>query len=119
MRIWLYEDTLRDPEKFRRQVFEFLEVDPEFRPETRQRYYQMEIPRALRVSQMLRRSNVWRGIRRMVPAKLRPAAKKLMYQRPGTLCMSASERAFLVDHYRDDIRRLEALLDRDLPGWLQ
>ena len=29
VRIWLYEDTLSAPQLFRRQVFEFLGVDPE------------------------------------------------------------------------------------------
>ena len=45
--------------------------------------------------------------------------RKLLYRRPGTLRMSAKERACLVDFYRDDIRRLEGVLDRDLSGWLQ
>jgi hypothetical protein len=117
--IWLYEDTLREPQQFRRQVFEFLDVDPEFRPETRKRYYQMEIPRALPLSQALRRSGAWRGVRRLMPTKLVPPAKKLLYRRPGAMCMSASERAFLVNYCGDDIRRLDGVLDRDLSGWLQ
>lgn len=119
VRIWLYEDTLREPQKFRRQVFEFLEVDPEFCPETRKRYYQMEIPRALPVSQALRRSGIWRGVRRLMPEKLIPSAKKLLYRRPGTLRMAQNERAFLVEYYSDSIKKLERVLDRDLSNWLQ
>ncbi len=32
--------------------------------------------------------------------------------------MDPADRQFLVDYYRDDIRALAALLDRDLSPWL-
>jgi hypothetical protein len=32
--------------------------------------------------------------------------------------MDPSDRAFLTDYYRDDIRKLSVLLDRDLSSWL-
>jgi hypothetical protein len=119
VRIWIYEDTLREPHQFRRQVFEFLGVDPEFVPDTSKRYYQMEIPRALPVVQVVRRSRIWSGLRRMMPAKLLPVAKRMVYRRHGALKLGKNERAFLVEYYREGIKNLECLLDRDLSGWFQ
>jgi hypothetical protein len=32
--------------------------------------------------------------------------------------MPSDDRRYLIDYYRDDIRQLAALLDRDLSAWL-
>jgi hypothetical protein len=32
--------------------------------------------------------------------------------------MTPDDRALMLDFYRNDIRRLEAILNRDLNGWL-
>jgi hypothetical protein len=79
----------------------------------------MEIPKALGISQVLRRSGLWRGLRNCTPIPVRPALKKLVYRPIGALKMTAEDRRFLTEYYRDDIRRLEHVIERDLPAWLR
>jgi Sulfotransferase family len=119
VRVWLYEDTLADPMKFFRDVLAFLEVDTEFVPDMTRRYRQMQIPKVLGVSQALRRSGIWRAMRNCTPPALRPFLKKRVYHARGSLTIPAEDRRFLVQYYRDDVRRLERVIERDLSAWMQ
>jgi Sulfotransferase family len=119
VRVWLYEDTLFNPGRFLREAYTFLDVDPNFKPETSQRHHVMEIPRALGFSQRLRRNGVWRALRNCTPTAARPFLKKLVYRPRGAMKMGPDDRRFLVQYYRDDVRRLEHLIERDLSAWLQ
>ncbi|HTJ30364.1 MAG TPA: sulfotransferase, partial [Acidobacteriaceae bacterium] len=119
VRVWLYEDTLAAPAKFLRDVSMFLGIDPGFVPDTSRRYFQMEIPRVLSISQPLRRSRAWRAVREHTPAAIRPLLKRVLYHKPGELKMNPADRRFLIDYYRDDIGKLERLIERDLSRWLE
>jgi Sulfotransferase family len=118
VRVWLYEDTLVDPPKFFREVLTFLGVDAGFVPDTSHRHLQREVPKVAGVTQALRRHAIWSAMRNCTPAAVRPAMKKLIYRRPGSVAMSAEDRRFLVQYYRDDVRRLERVIERDLSAWL-
>jgi len=115
--VWLYEDTLRDPSAFHREVFRFLGVDESFVPNAQKRYHQMEIPRQLHVARLLKRSGAWTPLRAAVSGRWRRALKAAFYRRPGALRMGAEDRKLLCDLYCDDISKLEALLGRDLSAW--
>ncbi len=119
VRIFLYEETIADPAKFHREVLTFLGVDPEFTPDTSRRYHQMEVPRALGISQFLRRSGIWRALRDCVPPALRPWVKRIAYRSGKSIPMPNADRLFLLDYYYDDIRRLERVIQRDLSTWLR
>jgi len=118
VRIWIYDDTLERPQQFLREVFEFLEVNPAFVPNTAKRYHQMEIPRAIGVIQRVRRTSAWKTIREHCPGALRPLLKRAVYMPKGALRMSTEDRRSLVEYYRADIGRLQSILDRDLSAWM-
>jgi len=119
VRVWIYEDTLRRPAEFLREVFAFLEVDAGFQPQEIERYHAMEIPRAPGVMQPVRRTGTWQTMRRECPAGLKAVLKRVIYRPKGALRMSAEERRLLVDFYRDDIQRLQPMLGRDLSAWMR
>jgi hypothetical protein len=118
VRAWLYEDTLVDPAKFFREVLTFLGVDATFVPDRSRRYLQMDVPKAAGVAQVLRRHGIWNAARNCTPRAVRPALKKLIYRQRGSVTMSPEDRRFLVEYYRDDVRRLERVIERDLSAWL-
>ena len=119
VRVWLYEDTIAAPEGFLREVFGFLGVDAGFVPDTSKRHYAMEIPKAVGVTQALRKLGLMRMLRDIMPQGLRPGLKRLVYRRPGTVMLSAEDRRWLVQYYRKDVERLEGVLGRDLAGWMR
>jgi hypothetical protein len=63
---------------------------------------------------------VIRGVKAVLPARLEKVAKRL---RQRNLIPAPSFppdlRADLLDLYREDILRLEELIDRDLSGWFE
>ena len=118
VRVWLYEETLTDPQKFLGEVFEFLEVDPTFAPASMKRYYEMEIPRAPVLTHYMRDSDVWKAVRRYCPEAWKKMLKSAVYFRKGSRRMSPEDRRFLVNYYRADIEKLEGILNRDLSAWL-
>jgi hypothetical protein len=119
VRVWLYEDTTANPAKFFREVLAFLGVDTEFTPDRSLRHVQMEVPKMAGATQILRRFGVWQGLRGCAPSIMRPMLKKVMYRERGSMTMSAEDRRFLVHYYRDDVKRLEHVIARDLFQWLQ
>jgi Sulfotransferase family len=118
IRIWLYEDTLKDPQSFLREVFEFLEVDSQFAPNTTKRYQLKPIPRAMGIMQAMRRTRAWKTMQEHCPAALRPLLKRAVYVPRGTVRMTPEERRFLVDYYRADVGRLQQMLGQDLAAWM-
>ncbi len=109
--VWLYEDSRKAG--FHASVFRFLGVDPEFQPDTMQRYLQQKVPRVRAMEPLMRAVRSW------VPPFARRALKPLVYRRRETIEMSAKTRAMLVEYYRQDIGRLSTMLQRDLSEWLR
>jgi hypothetical protein len=71
------------------------------------------------VNYLLKRNGLWEHLKSVCPEFLRRPLKKVVFKRNGEATMDAEDRALLIAHYRDDIRKLEALLGRDLSGWLR
>jgi hypothetical protein len=119
VRVWLYEETTANPEKFFAEVLKFLGVDTGFTPDRSRRHLQMAVPKMASVTQMLRRGGVWDGVRRCIPQGMRPMLKKAVYRQRGAVGMNSDDRRFLVNYYRDDVMKLERVIERDLSRWLQ
>ncbi len=113
--IWIYEDTLRNPALFMQQLFEFLGVDPSFKPVVKHRHKEVRIPRYPSSLHPLKKFAHWAGL----PAGLREQAARHLYKPQTAMRINPQDRRFLVDYYRDDIEQLTKLLNRDLSAWLR
>ena len=111
-----YDDYIRDSQSVLRDAFGFLGVDTSW------------------VSNVSRRHNVtlvpkWPKLHRLMwPARLaaraalpKPAVNRIRewWREPFRPAVNPDERARAIEVYRDDIRELEALLQRDLSAWLE
>jgi hypothetical protein len=113
-----YEDLQRSPQGLMAELFAFLGVDQDFVPDMSQRHHEPVIPRLNALAYFLKKSGAWPYLRRLAPAPLGPRLRSLMVRPRGSLEMAAADRAFLTDYYRDDVKKLATLLDRDLTAWL-
>lgn len=113
IRIYWYEEAWREPAAFLRNLFAFLGVDPAFPVDFSARSLERRAPRFQRIRHALKKHDMLQPLSRWVPAALRKAAFQAAPR------MTAEDRQWLVDYYRDDIRKLGALLDRDLGSWLR
>jgi hypothetical protein len=124
LRVYLQQDLRSDPQRLLGDLFGFIGVDDRFRPDTAVRYNSGGMPRNRAWQAALRRLVLLKPlVQPFVPARLRPPIVHLAerLQAAGTVKpppLPASLRARLIAYYRDDVRRLQELLGRDLERWL-
>lgn len=112
--IHFYEDYLRAPAAMLRQIFEFLEVDSDFVPERTQRYMEAKIPRFRAAGRWLKKLGLWQLTRTITP----PGLRRMAFRKRESLALEPADHASLIAYYRDDIKELTTLLNRDLSHWL-
>lgn len=119
VRTFIFEEFVSNPRITCREVFKFLGVDPTFEP-TIAIHNEARFPASPRLQFWLR--NRAPKYLRFLPAKIRRAViERLMNSntRRGSIPkrdLESEQR--LLDLYRDDIQKLEQLLERDLSIWL-
>jgi hypothetical protein len=116
--IRLYEDYREQPLATVREVLRFLDVDPDVPIGLPERHNRPRVPRNLALGRFLKRTGIWSGAKKLIPSALLPLARSAAIRPRKELAMDPRDRAFLVDYYRDDIRDLAELLNRDLRAWL-
>lgn len=113
------EDLKARPWEVLRDIFAFLGVDPAFEPDTSTQHNKGGVPRSRSLHRVLNNRYV-RRLRPHVPAPVRGALKALKQE---NLCappsLDPAMRARLIGLFRDDILRLQDLLDMDLSDWLK
>jgi hypothetical protein len=119
LRIYLYEDYRNAPENTLADIFEFLEVDPEFSPDMAEKHLESRVPRFIWLTSTLKKCGVWSLLKRAAPAPIRLGVRKLVSRNGQSVEMDPADRAFLGDYYREDAARLSTLIQRDLDAWLR
>ena len=114
--IWLYED-IRGP-NFLREVYEFLGVDGGFVADTTQRHLEQRVPRVQGLNRLMRK---WysSGLRHRIPARVRKLLGAAVFHPRSSVKMTSEERRMLIEFYREDVLRLQAMIGKDLSAWLQ
>lgn len=118
LKVLLFDDLARNTTDVLSDLFAFLDVDPTFVPET-PRYNRANIPRSRRLNRVLYHPAAVRTAKALLPVgahDLARRARRHNLKAPPTL--PPDLRARLQDVYREDILRLETLLDLDLSPWL-
>ena len=129
VRVYLYDDLKSDPTGVARDIFRFLEVDESFAPDMSREHNVSGVPKSKMLQPLylfLRKSNPLKSaLKPLLPAKLRhrlharaieSVQSRNLARPPG---MSPELRRELVETYREDILRLQDLIQRDLSGWLE
>lgn len=123
IRIYLYEDLKANSTNVVQDIFGFLSVDDAFVADTSQKHNVSGIPRNKALHQFLNQSNPLRGfMHSFVPAKLRKRVKNnlinLNLQNKNQSLLPEIRKQF-IEVYREDILKLQELIDRDLSQWLK
>lgn len=120
IRTYLFEDFRRDPAAIVQDLCGFLGVDTAFVPDTAVRHNPANVPRSATLNRVFYHPAVIRGAKSVLPQRVQTTAKRLRQRNLRTApTFPADLRADLLGLYRDDILKLQALLDRDLSTWLE
>jgi hypothetical protein len=126
VKIVLHDDLAQDALGLVRDLYEFLEVDPSFVPDVRVTYAVTGVPKSRSFYELLNfltRSNALSNmVRAALPGEIRSKLNKdLEALKVKTLVkpeMKPETREYLKSAFREDILKLQDLLDRDLSHWL-
>lgn len=119
VRIYWYEQFLKDPAKLIQDVFRFLQVDSKFRPDLSHRSLERRAPRCIALHYWLTKLSIRDHLRALVPKGSRAWLRTVSFRQGSSIAMRPADRRCLVDYYQEDIRELAALLNRDLSAWLR
>ena len=120
LKIFLFDDFRRDPGRMMAELFGFVGVDASFVLDTAPKHNPANVPRSRVANRVLYHPRVIRTAKTMLPASaygLAKRARQLNLKDPPTL--PDDLRARLLEIYREDILKLQELLERDLSVWLE
>jgi hypothetical protein len=121
IRVFLYEDLRGDPARVMRDTFTFIGVDPAFQPDVSRRHNPSGVPRSQMLHRLIKRPSRAKSVyRTLVPdalhRRIAPRLETANLKRDG---LSPDLRKKLTSEYRDEILKLQDLIERDLSGWLK
>jgi len=123
LRVYLYEDLTSDPNKLLRELFHFLEVDHTFEPDISTKHNISGRP----ANQFLHRALSKRygtsgrlrsAIKKGIPIGIQRTLKDMRSRNLIPQSLSPETRQSMLPLFRDDVLRLEEILNRDLHNWL-
>ncbi len=124
IKIFIYEEFERNPELVMKDMFAFVGVDPSFKVDMATKYNVSGMPKSQTLNKLLAQSNPLKeSIKLLVPPKMRSKIYSKVrvwnlsnFKKPK---MSEETRRQLTDSYRDDILKLQSLIQQDLSAWLK
>lgn len=120
IQVYLYDDLKQDAPGLMRTIFQFLEVDDSFEPDMSKKVNVSGITRSQWLRKFLNRPDpIKNALKPLLPQQFRKSlvqkAKSGNLVRPS---ISPEIRHQLTQVYRDDILKLQDLINRDLSIWL-
>jgi len=120
IRIYLYDDLRSDPLSLVKSIFQFLEVDDSFIPDISKEHNVTLIPKNKMMHLLLTKlTAISTNIEPMIPINVSGLFNKMInlnLTKPPKLDIQT--RKDLIEVYREDILKLQDLLQRDLTSWL-
>jgi hypothetical protein len=114
--ILFFEDYQRRPVETLAGIFRFVNVDTSFVPDVSQKQLEPRVARSISIAYFLKRYGIWEHVKG--PRAFRTRLGHIAFKKRNSLVMDVRDRQYLLDYYRDDIKKLSNLLDRDLSTWL-
>lgn len=115
MKIYLYEDLINNPNDMLKDIFKFLGVDPSFAPNMTQKFNVSAVPRYRLLNSILG------GASKVLPKdmynKLNNSIKEWNSTKPNPV--SPELRSELSQYFKDDILKLQSLINKDLSHWIE
>ena len=122
IKVFLYEDLIQNPAKLFQDLFQFLEVDECFEPDTSQRVRKAPpVPKNKALHSLVSRPNGLKSLLKpFLPQKLRTnLVSKINQNNLAKPKINPETYQNLIQEYQADILQLQDLIDRDLSHWLR
>ncbi len=127
VKLFLYDQMKEDAAALMADLYGFIGVDPGFAVDVGQRQQAAEVPKNQSINQLLRTNNPVRSavgtlLKAVMPEEKRQRLRSRLISANSAgkeaLPLSEPDRQLLKAYYREDILRLQDLINRDLSAWL-
>jgi hypothetical protein len=127
VQVYLYDDLCRSPVDFVQNIYRSIGVDDSFSPDVSLKSQVAKIPKNKLVNNLLQKQNPVRKsiasvLKSVLPLEARQRVRtqiiELNSQSKDKLYFQAEDRKQLMEIYREDILKLQDLIQRDLSPWL-
>jgi len=124
IKILLYDDLCQNPIAFMQDLFKFIEVDDNFIPDMSKKGRKGGLPKNQSLNQLLTKPNLLRSsvaavLKLAMPLQVRQKIRAVLIKKNTYKAkLSPEARRKLIEFYKDDILKLQDLLERDLSNWL-
>ena len=125
--VFLYDKLCQDSDKFMQSIFRYIGVDETFNVDTSQKVQTAKIPKNKAINNLLQQDNLLRNLvantlKTLMPLearqKLRGRLIDFNSKSKKDAPLEAETRQKLVELYRQDIIKLQDLIQQDLSAWL-
>ena len=121
VKIYLFEDLVNNKEEIISDLFNFLEVDTKFIPNTKAIYNKTGMPRSKIIPNIVYKSpRFLRPLLNLIPLNIRKyIGMKVINSNLKKPKMKSKTKKYLINYYKKDILKLQNLINRDLSAWLK
>lgn len=121
IRVYLYEEWKADNSSILRSIFRFLHVDETFKPDISINYNASLVPRVKFIDKIIENASRPTSIlKKILPSRLyRETIDNIRGKNLAKPKLSSDIRKKLILVYREDILKLQDLIERDLSAWLE
>ena len=114
VKIIIFEEFVKDTRTSLKEILEFLNIDSEPPDIIENIYNPFTVPRGKLVAQLISNKIIREAGKNLLPRSITPKLKKIFDKNAPKPKISAEDRNFLEDFFRDDVKKLQELLDRPL-----
>lgn len=118
LRIYLYDDLKNNPEALLKDICMYLGINAGFKFNTSMKFNEARVPKNEKLLYMLSTSGLKKNIFRLMPGSVKENLKSLFFKKEKAAPMSAADREWAASFYKDEINRLQQLINRDLSAWM-
>lgn len=127
IQVFLYDDLCNDAQKFMSEIYEYIDVEKNFIADVSRKNQQAKIPKNITINNLLQRQNPIRNLaasalKTLMPLEARQELRsrliQLNSQHKSRVALTPEDRHKLAEFYREDILKLQDLINRDLSSWL-
>lgn len=115
VKIIIFEEFVKDTRTSLKEILEFLNIYSEPPDIIENIYNPFTVPRGKLAAQLIRNKIVREAGKNLLPRSITPKLKKIFDKNAPKPKISDDDRNFLEDFFRDDVKKLQELLDRALP----
>lgn len=118
IRIYLFDDLKHNPQALCEDLFKFIDVDPDIQINYQKKRNEARMPKSANLNRLVTQTGLKRKLFRLFPESRREQIKSMFYRKEPAAKLTAEHRRILIPYFRDDILKLQNLINRDLKNWL-